>query len=418
MSAAVQRPARDRPPLVFVAAHIARHAPSEAGKSWNWARALARHYQLHLVAPTDAAQQCRDEPEAAGWSWHVTPRGQPLALGLRYYGEYAQWCRDATEVIRELIPAVRPVLVHHITLGSFRVLPRYDRCGAPYTIGPLGGGETTPRELLRTARFPTSVLLAEFFRPWLNRAATMVPSLRAVMRATQLALATTPETETVLRRMGARRTGVAFPDCLAPDVDPTTARPAAERAAELPRRVRLIWAGRAVWWKAGQLALELLARLRGVGIDAELAMYCGGPAADAWRNRAAALGLGDACRVHGLIPRPQLLAELGRAHVFVFPTLHDSANAALLEAYAMGLPSLTVGLGGPAVIATPETGFNVRPDNLDTWVGAAAARVRHWQQEPAGWLAASEAAVRRARAFGPAHIEAIVDRWLMPEVRA
>ncbi len=48
----------------------------------------------------------------------------------------------------------------------------------------------------------------------------------------------------------------------------------------------------------------------------------------------------------------------------------------------------------------------------------AAARLQCWQQEPAGWLAASEAAVRRARAFGPAHIEAIVDRWLMPEVRA
>ncbi len=178
----------------------------------------------------------------------------------------------------------------------------------------------------------------------------------------------------------------------------------------------MIWSGRAVWWKAGQLAVELLRRLVAAGVDAELTFYSYGPALEAWRRQIAEAGLVNHCRIHSFVPRQELLVALGRAHVFVFPTLHDSANAALLEAYAMGLPSLTVGLGGPAVIATPQTGFNVRPENLDAWIDGAVRCIQAWQRDPAGWQAASEAARARALAFGPDHLQRLIESWLPPAV--
>ena len=405
-------PADDRPPLLFVAVDMGRHFGSEPGKSWAWACALARHYRLHVVTAPAVAERCRPEPLAADWSWHTTRASHPTSSGLTYYREYARWCRDATELIRRVVPQIRPVGLHHITLGSFRMLPRYDLCGLPYTLGPLGGGEATPWAFLSTARLPPGPWLSELVRPWLNRAAAIVPALRAVMRGSRLALGTTPETEQVLRRMGAKNTGVAFPDCLHADVDGRQAESLAQRAATLKQRVRLVWSGRAVWWKGGQLAVELLRRLVAAGIDAELTIFSHGHALPAWRRQMEANGLAARCRVNGFVARSDLLAELGRSHVFVFPTLHDSANSALLEAYAMGLPSLTVGLGGPAVIATEQTGYNVRARNLNTWLDGAAARVRAWQQEPSAWLAASEAARARAEHFRPAHIDACVDRWL------
>jgi glycosyltransferase involved in cell wall biosynthesis len=294
------------------------------------------------------------------------------------------------------------------------MLPRYDLCGVPYTLGPLGGGEATPWRFLRTARLPAGPLLSEFFRPWLNNAAAAVPALRAVMRGSRLALGTTYETERVLRRMGARNSGVAFPDYLPADVDSRQAQSPAKRASEIKQRVRLIWSGRAVWWKAGQLAVELLRRLVAAGVNAELSMFSYGHALDAWRRQMNVAGVASRCRISGFVPRDQLLTELGQAHAFVFPTLHDSANASLLEAYAMGLPSLTVGLGGPAVIATERTGYNVRRENLDAWLEGAVACVHGWQQDPATWLAASEAAQERANEFRPECLETMVDRWLGP----
>lgn len=294
------------------------------------------------------------------------------------------------------------------------MLPRYDQCGVPYTLGPLAGGESTPRRYLRTARLPPGPWLSELSRPWLNNATAAVPPLCAVMRGSMLTLATSRETEQVLQRMGARATAVVFPDRVPSDIDPTLMQPIAERSSELKHRVRLIWSGRAVWWKAGQLAVELLRRLVARGVDAELAMYSYGHALDSWRRQIRKAGVETRCRINGFVPRRELMVALGRSHAFIYPTLHDSSCPALLEAYALGLPSFTVGLGGPAVIATEHTGFNVRPDNLDAWLDSAVERVREWQRDPAKWIAASQAAQARASTFGSEHLTTMVDRWLSP----
>lgn len=411
----VPSPARlPRPALMLAAVDMARGGGSEPGRAWDWACALARHYDLHVVTGSNVAERCRREKAAAGWTWHTTTVAAPTSSGLAYYRDYRRWCREAEGVLHRVLPQVRPVGLHHITLGSFRVLPRYDRFEVPFTLGPIGGGESTPRELLGTARLPPGPWISEFLRPWLNGAFAAVPALRAVMRRSQLALATSQETEAVLRRMGARTTAVVFPDRVPPDLDASRAMSAAERAAELPRCVRLVWSGRAVWWKAGQIAVELLRRLRRAGVEAELSCFTYGHALPAWRRQMAAAGVGEHCRVSGFVPQAELHAVLGRAHVFVYPTLHDSACPALLEAYALGLPSLTVGLGGPAVVATPATGGNFSTKNLDAWIDRAVDCVRGWRDEPAAWLAASRAAQARAADFGPAQLEAIVDRWLGP----
>lgn len=405
-----------RPPLVLVAIDMGRHLGSEPGRAWAWACALARRYQLHVITPRSVMERCRDEAEAGIWQWHPTQAPHPAPNGLAYYRDYARWCREVPAIVQTLQPQIRAVGLHHIVLGSFRVLPRYDRCGLPYSLGPLGGGEVTPRRLLSTARLPVGPWLSEWARPWLNNASALVPSLRAVMRGSRFALATSPDTERVLRRMGATVTGVVYPDRLPADVDPDRAQSPAERMADLGRGVRLVWSGRAVWWKAGQLAVELLRRLLAAGVKAELQVFSHGHALAAWQRQMQAAGVAAACRVSGFVPRHELLAALGRAHGFVYPTLHDSSCPALLEAYAMGLPSLTVGLGGPAVVANEKTGYNVRPGNLDAWLEAAVAHVGRWQREPATWAAESAAARRRAGEFGPAHLENMVDAWLAPKL--
>lgn len=393
---------------------MGRHLGSEPGKAWAWACALARRYRLHVVTAPAVAERCRHEELAADWCWHTTCSPQPVTSGLRYYRDYARWCAEVPAVVRALLPEVQPVLVHHITLGSFRILPRYDRCAVAYSLGPLGGGEFTPREYLTTARLPFGPWLSELARPWLNTAFAAVPSLRRVMQGARLALATSRETEVVLQRMGARKTAVMCPDRVPADVTPGSAQPTSARADDLQRCVRLVWSGRAVWWKGGQLAVELLRRLVAAGVRAELAVFSYGHALDAWRRQMQASGVAQHCRVSGFVSRAERFVALGSAHAVVYPTLHDSSSPALLEAYALGLPSLTVGLGGAAFIADPKAGYNVRAADLDAWLEGATACVRRWQREPATWIAASEAARARAADFSGEYLEASVDRWVTP----
>ncbi|HVU22997.1 MAG TPA: glycosyltransferase, partial [Opitutus sp.] len=272
-----------------------------------------------------------------------------------------------------------------------------------------------PPAYLRTARMPWRQRAAERLRPWINLACVRRPGVPPVLRGAGLVLATTPETERLLRRGGAGNVAVAFPDCT-----PTDAAAAAlatrndDRAAALADGVRLIWFGRALWWKGGQLAIELLRRLAATGVPCELSIHSFGAALESWRTRIAALGLSARCRIPGYVDRQTLLEELARTHVFVYPTIHDSSSSALLEAYAMGVPSLSTGVGGPALVATPATGYNERTPDLEAWLGAAVARAQQWQRDPAAWMAASAAARARAAEFGPGHVVRLAERWLSP----
>lgn len=270
-----------------------------------------------------------------------------------------------------------------------------------------------PWRLLPGARLPGRALVSEFCRPALNRAFTLLPGMRSVVRASSLVLATSAESERVVRQMGARRTAVVFPDRVPPDLEPGDAADRRRLAEELRHGVRLVWSGRALWWKAGHLAVELLRRLRGLGVDARMEMYTYGPALPAWRRMISAAGLTDRCAVNGFVPHRELHRALGRAHAFVYPTFHDSSCPALLEAYALGLPSLTIGLGGPSIVATKATGFNVRPDNLDDWLDGAVQCVRGWQAAPETWLAASRAAHDRAYDFDGAYLDRLIARWFV-----
>jgi glycosyltransferase involved in cell wall biosynthesis len=334
-------------------------------------------------------------------------------MGWRYYRDYAAWSREVPALVRRVVKSVGPCRVHHVTLGSFRFLPRYDQCGVPYSLGPLAGGEVMPLRLLGSARLPPGALISEWLRPALNRACTLVPGMRKVVRNSRLVLATSAESERIVRLMGARRTAVVFPDRVPPDLDPAAATDARRRADELRREVRLVWSGRAVWWKAGHVAVELLRRLCARGVDARMEMFTYGPALPEWQRQIAAAGLTERCAVSGFVTHRELHRTLGGAHAFVYPTFHDSSCPALLEAYAMGLPSLSVGLGGPSVVATPATGFNVRPDNLNQWLEDAVEWVSGWQANPETWLAASRAAQRRAAEFDETYLDRLVTRWLI-----
>ena len=409
-------PSAVRPRLVLVTVAMDSRYGSEPGKAWHWARALARHYELHVLAPAEVVERCRVEPEAADWHWHATPAPAPRRFGLGYYFGYRQWCASVLPALRELQRTLRPVGVHHITLGSFRMLPRYDRAGLPWTLGPIGGGETVPRHYLRTARFPWRVRVAEAARPWGNAAFTVLPWLRPVFQGARLSLATTAETETVLQRLGATATAVVFPDAAQGGPPPDEVRK--RRAAQLPdvaHEIRLVWSARALWWKGGQIAIELTRRLLARGVKVRLDLISQGPALPALRERVERAKLGDQCRVRNFVPRRELLQLLLEAHAFVYPTLHDSSSSALLEAYLTGLPSLTVGVGGPCLVVTPATGFNTSAPDLNAWMEGAAERIVEWQKAPAIWQAATEAALARSADFGPEHLARSVDRWLAPE---
>ena len=406
----------EKPVLILTAIGIRSDLGSEPGKAWVWANALAKFYRLEVLTLPSGARHFEEHGVPMGWRVHGV--GEEFSPGPArvYYAAYQRWCERALETCHALIRTGPVAGLHHVTLGSFRVLPRYDRLGIPYTVGPLGGGESIPWRLLPQLRLPPREIAVEAVRSPLNYAFAALPSLRAVFKGASIALATTRETLDVLRALGTTRTAVAFPDAFegGGGEEGAVLQAREEQAVALPARVRCLCAGRVLWWKGMHLGVEFIGRLRQRGIEATLDIYGDGPALPVLRERTARLGLTPHVTFHGMVGRDQLMRGYAAAHLFVYPTMHDSSSLAILEAYSLGLPSMTLGLSGPATVATADTGFNDRVTSVDDWLEAGGRTVAGWVEEPRRWLAACQAAKRRSRDFDFSHLERCVREHLNP----
>lgn len=112
---------------------------------------------------------------------------------------------------------------------------------------------------------------------------------------------------------------------------------------------RLLFVGRVHPTKGCDLAIDALAALRAEGREATLSVAGTGDVAelDRLRAHAAALGVGEAVRWLGFVPRGELPALYQEHDVFCFPSRWDEpAGLTYLEAMSSGIPVVALARGG------------------------------------------------------------------------
>jgi glycosyltransferase involved in cell wall biosynthesis len=310
----------------------------------------------------------------------------------------------------------QPAAIFHPVLGSFRILPEYQKLSLPYVLGPLGGGEYTPLPFLSTCSFPKKEFVIEALRKPLNQLFVMNPRNRAVLKSASHVLATTTQTEDLLRLGGASRVSCVFPDVFESPTSPETFQKRRLQAQMGLKPLRLIFSGRALWWKGGSLALRLAQKLRSANIDFRLLMITQGPALNDWIKLSQQLGVNSFVNWSGFLPREELLKTFGESHCFIYPSLHDSSSSAIPEAFSCALPAITVGFGGVSIAASQGTGLNQTFSSLDSWLTSATELLRNWQLNPAGWLEASRLALERSEAFSLKKITNFLQTQVIPSL--
>lgn len=126
---------------------------------------------------------------------------------------------------------------------------------------------------------------------------------------------------------------------------------------------RLLHVGRSVSIKGGAVALDVLAAVRGRGIEATLTLVGDGPLRRRLVAKAERAGLSDCVRFLPEVERDQLREHYGRAHAFLYPSLGNQ-DTVVAEAMAAGLP----------VIGIAPSGTSAMADGAGVW---ATRRTRH-----------------------------------------
>jgi glycosyltransferase involved in cell wall biosynthesis len=254
-------------------------------------------------------------------------------------------------------------LVWHLTWGNAWLGSLVPFLPQRFVFGPVGGGTGAAWPLWNTLGVRGNVF--EFERTLVRVAARYLnPVARFAWRRADLILAQNPETAGWFPARH-RHKAVIFPHAAIEDVGRAVARGGSTR----DRTPTAAFVGRLTPWKGVAIALYALQHLP----DWRL-IICGG-GADAARLRRLAGKLGVAGRAWFLGPLPRqevrdLVAE--QADVLLFPSLHDDAPFAVVEALAVGVPVVCLDRGGPPVLG----GIPVRASTRRATAVALAQAVR------------------------------------------
>ena len=120
--------------------------------------------------------------------------------------------------------------------------------------------------------------------------------------------------------------------------------------------IRFVTVGRLVPYKGMDLILKAMTLLKNRHA-CELNIIGDGPQRQTLVELSESLGISHQVKFSGWLHYQEIAAELARSHMFVFPSLREFGGGVVLEAMAMGLPSIVVDYGGPAELVTPETGI-------------------------------------------------------------
>lgn len=319
---------------------------SEPGAGWMWSRLLGRLGRTTVITrqnnrePIEAALPSTPEASELDFVYVDLPAWARFwkkgKRGTRAY--YLIWQIAALREARKIARDSGFDVVWHLTFATFWLGSVGGLLRVPFIWGPVGGGVPSCFDIrvvgVKGLLFEMSRSLGRALGRWGN------PLARSGWRKAVLVLVNNPDVRDALPTKQ-RSKCVVFPHVLL-EADPgrRSVAPAEPKTA--------LFAGRLVAWKGCSLAIRVLAQLP----DWHLVVCGRGPDEARLKRLAQRLRVDDRVEFRGWVGRSdvhRIMRE--RAHVFVFPSLHDDAPWVVGEAVAHGLPVVCLDRGGTPIIA-------------------------------------------------------------------
>jgi glycosyltransferase involved in cell wall biosynthesis len=348
---------RDRRLHVLVSAYSCEpERGSEPGIGWNTVAELSKHARLTVMARTVnrlALERGSQQVALGDTRFIYVDLPPPVRLSQRgtrglywYYiaWQWLAWRRARREHRRDPFD-----VVYHATFCSLHMPVWLHWLPAPFVFGPLAGGEMSPPAFWRGGG--RRAWLYEALRALRMQSTRVDPLVQLALRRSRRLLVATPETR---RYLPARRQGAA-------SLLHTTAVEAELTRRPLPPRdgTRIVTAGRLVHWKGAHLGIQAFARVRRTHPQPTLTIVGDGPQRARLEALVTRLGLDGQVTFTGERTRAETLELLAASDVLLFPSLHDSGAATILEAMALALPVVCLDAGGARVSVDDASGIRV-----------------------------------------------------------
>ena len=410
-------PPKDRKRVLVSAYACAPDRGAEPGVGWNLIAYMAGEYGYDLTVVTRTkhrtAIEGSDDPRVQGVKWiYVDPpewisslkRG---AWGLKAF--YLLWQRKMHAAVEEHLRKHPVDLVHHLTFGSVLPATSLVDFGLPLVVGPVGGAEMSPPELI--GDLAPRLWIRDRLRAALYRFGCGLKSTRKTYENCSVAIGATEVSADSLKALGAKEVRlVPQSGCGNDEVSAfVDSNPPGKEAPAGP--IRLLSASRLVHWKGVDLSIDAVALAVENGVDIELSILQEGPELRSLKKLVKKRGLQKRVHFLGKLPALEDVYERMReSDAVVHPAVNEAFGQSVLESLAVGRQVICLDWAGPGMIVTDECGIKVKPGNRETIVRGLADAMMSLRERRGEWESIQQSAIKRAGEFSWLDVARELDR--------
>lgn len=340
---------------------------SESGIGWNFAKELAsKGYEVYILTKNPSKEIAfRKEISRLNLQgnlfvlyYDLPPFIQKFyrAATAAEHVYYLLWQAGAYFFAKDLVKKIEFDIVHHITLGVFRTPSFMHLLGKPFVFGPVGGGEECPPALRKN--LPFGFKLKEIARSVVNRASGFDPFLNQCLKNSDLILLKTSDNLRFIPDSYHAKCQVEL------EVGIQSLPKPDKREKLTSGKVKILFAGRLIYWKGLHLAIKAFAGISGKFPEVEFTVVGSGPDEDWLKSVAVHEGVSNKINWVPRVDRAVLFEMYRDFDLLLFPSLHDSSGGVVLEALSFGIPVVCLDLGGPKEIVDESCSVVVKTKSL------------------------------------------------------
>ena len=353
---------------------------SESHFGWQAVLAISKLHDVWVVTSEryrSAIEEAREQgevPRNVQFLFHglIRPWHQNrLIARFQSWLEYRRWAKTLPPKLAGWHQEIGFDVAHHVTYATWRVASPLRKLGIPFIWGPVGGGEVFPKSLLHVVSRPARIF--ERLRDCSNWVASFSPAIRQSAKQAAKVFVANKETADQLLRVGTAEEKIE-------ELSAAFFSSEHFRKFEAPFKA---WDGRLEIFAGGNLegrkgvaiALKALRRVADQGIDFRYTLGGRGPEFEYLQRLAKDLDLADRVAFTEGFSGDSYAQRLASSHVYLLPSLRDSAGLTLMEAMLSRCVPVVADCGGPGTIVTEDCGCKLPTVSEEKMVEAIAEKI-------------------------------------------
>lgn len=331
---------------------------SEPGVGWNWALALAKKNDVTVLTREENRREIEAYKKENDIPFKVEYFGIPFfekntKIPFQKNLYTMMWQRKVVRFAQQLNEKNKFDICHHITYASYKYPTELYKLGIPLIVGPVGGGEVTPDSCRITYGIKDRVI--EYIHDMQIRNTTHNQKFKDMCENASMILTTTQETFDCIPSIYKNKMKIMQTIGISEKEIRTEL---SVREYKNTEKFKVLYVGNLLPLKGVQLLPRIAKKINDQDIIFQI--VGDGIEKNKMQKSVHEYGLENSFEFVGAVPRNKALEYMDNAHLFIFPSFHDSGAMVVLEAMARKLPVLALATGGPAVHIRDGRGMAVK----------------------------------------------------------